>query len=647
MSATLQMTAGIAWTPTAEIIAGANITRFMTHADCTTYAELEQRASEAPDWFWERLLTFLEVRFYKPFEHVVDMSGGLPFPRWCPGATTNLVLNTLDCRSGSERDRVAVIGASEDGTTRSWTYAELQAEVERIASGLAALGLKRDDIVGIYMPMIPETAAAFLALAKLGCVAMPLFSGFGAAAIATRLIDSQAVAVITVDGTQRKGRFLTMKTVLDEALASVPTVRAVMVVRNGAGTVAMTEGRDHWWHDLQGPPVATAELDAEQPLLLLYTSGTTGRPKGTVHTHCGIIAKCGQDSRFHWDLKAEDSVLWIADMGWSAGPRLIASCLLAGAAVTLVEGATDYPDHDRLWRLIEQHGITIFGLSPSLARSLRARCDQSIDRYDLSSLRVMISSAEPWDRDSWIWTHEKVGRGRVPIMNVSGGTEMGSILATRIIHPLKPGAFHGPVLGTGADIVDEHGRSMPRGELGELVMRSACIGTTRGLWKDPERFLDSYWRIIPDMWVQGDWASRDADGFWFLHGRSDDTIKVSGKRVGPAEIEEVLIGAVEVADAAVVGVPDAVTGSAVVCVVMPMPGISADRALADRLARDIAGRLGTSFRPKRILFVSDLPRTRNMKVMRRVVRSALTGVDAGDLTALLNPEAVAELRALA
>lgn len=638
--------ADVVWRPSAEEIASANITHFMRMTGISDYRELERKASAEPEWFWERLIAFLGVHFQKPYSQLLDLSRGLAFPAWCVGGTTNLVLNAVDrwVQPGGRSDELALIWEAESGEVRQLTYTQLDAEVGRVAAGLLELGLRDGDVVGIYMPMLPETAIAFMAIAKIGCVALPLFSGFGVAAVAARLRAGDAKAAVTVDATPRRGKAIPMKQVLDEAAADAPLLRHVIVVNRSHTNPVMQQGRDHWFEELgRGlAPPATAELDAEHPVMLLYTSGTTGAPKGTVHTHCGMSVKCGQDSRFHWDLKPGDRVLWISDMGWSGGSRLIASAFLAGATVMLVEGGPDYPDEDRLWRLVERHKITTFGVAPSLVRALRVHGDAP-RRYDLMSLRVFVSAAEPWDRESWMWLFQVAGDGRVPIMNFSGGTEMGSIIATNMIFPLKPGAFHGPVLGTGADVVDEKGVSRPVGEWGELVMREPCIGLTRSLWKDDDRYLSSYWAQIPGMYTQGDWASRDAQGFWHLHGRSDDTIKVSGKRTGPAEIEQVVMATGLAKDTAAIGVPDAKTGSAIVVAVIAARGVDLE-SLPGAIKSAVARQLGSSFRPSRVLVVPDLPRTRNMKVMRRLVRAVLADDPLGDISSLANPESIETLR---
>ena len=636
----------IAWRPSEAVRRDANWTRFVLHCGLPDYAALAARASADPEWYWGALAAWLRFRFRRPPDRMLDLAGGIAHPRWCLGATANLYDSAVTAALEQDPVRPAVIWDGEAGAEQACSYAELDRDAAALAAGLKSLGLGPGDVVGFYLPMLPQTVAAFMACARLGCIALPLFSGFGADAVAQRLALSGARALITADGTRRRGRVVAMKPVIDAALRGHDGVRHVVVLRHAGLDVPMAAPRDIWWHALvagagQAPP--PRELPAEQPVLLMYTSGTTGPPKGTVHTHCGLGIKIGQDARLTLDIKAGDRLLWPTDFGWFGGTVTILGALLAGATLVIAEGAPTFPDPGRMWRLIERHRVTHFGTAPTLARMLRREADGLLDRHDLSSLRAIPSSGEAWDRETWSWVMERIGRGPAPILNFSGGTEMCAIVASNILFPQKPASFNGPVPGTGGDIVGPDGRSLPPGEIGELVMREACIGTTRGLWRDERRYIESYWSQVPGMWVQGDLASRDDDGFWFLHGRSDDTLKVAGKRVGPTEIEEALLATGTVTEVAAVGLPDAVTGSAVVCVAVPAAGQAGDDAHARALADAAAAALGRAFRPKRVVFVADLPKTRSMKVMRRVVRATLAGQPPGDLSSLVNPEAVQDL----
>ena len=649
-----------AWRPSEAFRAAANWRAFMDAEGLVDYPELERRAAQDPPWFWNALLRHLDIRFRRPYATVLDQSAGPPWPKWCVGGTMNMTESLLDRHLAAGRGaHPAVVWEGEDGSIRTLSYAELSTQVNRVASGIESLGLRPGDAVGVYLPMAPEVAVAFLALARVGCIVLPMFSGFGAAAIATRLNDAEAVALIGADFCMRRGRRVDMRAAAIEAAREVPTLRHLVVVQHDAARAGPgapeTTRRDadgvHWkevhWARLveAGSPRHTArEVSAEHPLMIVYTSGTSGRPKGTVHTHCGLTAKTGEDFLLCFDLKPQDRLLWMTDFGWLVGPLQVTAALLAGATVVMAEGTPDYPETDRLWRLVARHRVSFLGIGPTVARMMKRHGGHPCRQHDLSCLRVAASTGEPWDPDAWAWVCGSVLEGNAPLMNYSGGTEVGGLLATNVLYPIKPASFSGPIPGTGADIVDEQGNSVAPGQVGELVMRQACIGMTRGLWRDPERYLDSYWRRIPGMWVHGDWASRDDDGSWFIHGRSDDTIKIAGKRTGPAEIEALLLATHQVVDAAAVAIPDAVKGAALVCVVIPADGVPASAGLRAELADAVVSGLGRSFRPRRIVFCSDLPRTRNLKTMRRVVRAALLDEHPGDLSTLMNPEAVDAIR---
>src|SRR5450631_1971234 len=639
---------GFVWYPSDAFKRDSNWAAFIAAENLADYPMLERKAAEDPEWFWDALIRFLGVQFVKSYSRVLDQSKGIEWPQWCVGATGNMTLSLLDRHLAAGRgDHDAIVWEGEDGTRSRLSYQQLAHEVNRFASGLAALGFGSGDAVGIYLPMVPEVAVAYLALARLGCIILPLLSGFGAAAITVRLNDAEAVAVITADGSLRRGKPVEMKRVLDEAIRDVPTLRHVVVARRLGTDVPMQAGRDAWWSDVTArgrDDFAAVELPAEHPLMIVYTSGTTGRPKGTVHTHCGVTVKTGEDFILCFDLKPTDRLMWMTDFGWLVGPLQVTAALLAGATCVLAEGTPDYPETGRLWRLVQDHKISFLGCGPTIARMMMRYGNSDISKYDLSSLRVVASTGEPWDPDSWMWIYENALRRRGPLMNYSGGTELGGLVATNVLFPIKPASFSGPIPGTGADIVDAEGHSVGAGTVGELVMRQACIGTTRGLWRDPQRYIDNYWSRFPGMWMHGDWASRDADGSWFVHGRSDDTIKIAGKRTGPAEIESLLLATHRVSDAAAASVPDPIKGSAVVCTVIAAPDETPGDDLAAILSNAIVNGLGGSFRPKQVLFVRDLPRTRNMKTMRRVIRAVLLNEKPGDLSALFNPEAVDELQ---
>ncbi|MFN3337752.1 MAG: AMP-binding protein, partial [Thermomicrobium sp.] len=415
--------------------------------------------------------------------------------------------------------------------------------------------------------MLPETALVTLALGWLGAIAVPIFSGFGPEAVATRLQDSEAAFLVTADAFPRRGQLVRLKEIADRALAHCPTVRRVLVVRRSGTDIPWVSNRDHWWHERLAAvsigPAATL-TDATSPYMLIYTSGTTGRPKGTVHVQAGFPIKAAHDLAYCFDVQTDDRVLWLTDLGWMMGPWLIQGTLLLGATAVLYEGTPDWPTADRLWQLVARHRITVLGLTPTVVRALMARNAAPQERHDLSSLRAFGSTGEPWNPTPWWWLFETVGARRRPIINYSGGTEIGGgIVGCTTIEPQAPCAFTGPVPGMAADVVDEAGRSV-RGRVGELVIRQPWVGMTAGFWRDPDRYLATYWSRWPHLWVHGDWALVDDSGFWYILGRSDDTLKIAGKRLGPAEVESVAVAHPAVQEAAAIGIPDPVKGEALV-----------------------------------------------------------------------------------
>ena len=625
----------------------APLARFMAQHGLAGYDALIERADRDPEWFWPAVMQFHGLHFFRPFARVLDLSKGPEWAEWCVGGTTNIAWNCLDrTLRRVPAEKPAIIWEGEDGTRREVSYARLRDTVAKAAGGLQALGIGKGDVVGLFMPSVPETIAAFLAIASIGAIALPMFSGFGAQAVTERLADSGAVAVITVDRTLRRAKPIEMAEVIDAARANLPSLRHVVVVPRDP---LNPDPRWLSWDDFlsAGPPAAPVELPAETPAMLVYTSGTTGKAKGTIHSHCGFMTKVALDFGLILDLRPKDRLLWMSDMGWLTGPILAVAVPMTGATMLLAEGVPDYPEPGRLWRLAQDNRISFLGVAPTMVRAFMQHPGDTIAQYDLSKLRVTAATGEPWTPEAWNWFREKVCHGRVPILNYSGGTEIGGgILAGTILHPdVKPCGFAGPIPGMGARVVDADGRPVPPGEVGELALSRPSIGLTRGLWHDPGRYIESYWSKLPGLWLHGDFASVDEDGDWFIHGRSDDTIKIAGKRTGPVEIETLLLATGKVAEAAAIGIPDPVKGSAVVCVCVPARGVEETPALVEELRRAVAGGLGSSFRPKEVAFVSDLPKTRSMKIMRRVVRSVWIGDPLGDLSGLVNPEAVDQLRA--
>ncbi len=640
----------IAWRPDPD--QRTNLHRFMERVGVPDYAALLSWATDDVGRFWDATLEDLGVEFYRPYDRILDTSDGIEFPAWCVGGRMNIVHNLLDKWQGTEvAARDAVRYESESGKVQALTYRELHREVNRCASALRALGLGKGDAVGLYMPMTPELVVAFLAVAKIGGVILPLFSGYGSGAVATRLSDGEAKALFVANGMTRRGRSIPMKPVADDALADAPSVQHVVVYPHVPDLdVPMTPGRDRTWDELMerasGSPESaeTERTEAEDPVMLIYTSGTTGRPKGAVHTHCGFPVKAAQDMAHPMDLRPGEVMWWMSDMGWMMGPWLVFGTLLNAATMVLFDGAPDYPGPDRTWAMCARHGVTHLGVSPTLVRALMAHGPAPVEQHDLSSLRAVGSTGSPWDPESWRWLFEHALESRKPILNYSGGTEIsGGIVCGTFLTPLKPGAFSGPVVGMDADVVNDRGEPV-RGEVGELVIRQPWIGMTRGFWGDRERYLDSYWRRHPGLWTHGDFAAIDADGLWYILGRSDDTIKVAGKRLGPAEVEAVLNAHPAVLESAAIGVPHDLKGQEVVAFCVLAAGHEPSEELRADLVARLVDALGKPLKPREVRFAAALPKTRNAKVMRRLIRAAYLGGDLGDTSSLEAPETVDAVR---
>jgi len=638
------------WHPTPELIAQSNLQRFVNKHGLGSYDELMQRSTTDIAWFWDTVLRDLDIQFYKPYSRVVDLSEGKPWAHWCVNGEMNVIHNMLDKYADTPTDdKIAIKSETEDGTSRVLTYKELREEVNKMAGALRSLGLGKGDAIGVFMPMVAEIVIAMLAIIKIGGIFLPLFSGFGASAIVSRLKDANAKALFTAAGTYRRGKFCAMKPIADEAGSQIPTLQHLLV---------LNQAREWLLENLKAssPPRGlnysfdeepTERTGAEDSIMIIYTSGTTGQPKGAVHTHCGFPIKAAQDMWQGLDLHPDETLFWMTDMGWMMGPWEVFGVLLLGATMMLYDGAPDFPRPDRVWSLVDRHKVTALGVSPTLIRALRRHGDEIVHRHDLSSLRKFASTGEPWNPDPWMWLFQNVGRGKLPIINYSGGTEIsGGIVMGNVLTPMKPCAFSGPLPGMAADVADENGKSV-RGRVGELVIREPWIGMTRGFWRDPQRYIESYWSRWPDVWVHGDWAAIDEDGLWYILGRSDDTIKIAGKRVGPAEVESILVAHPQVSEAAAVGVPDPIKGEALVCFCVLRKGVNGNVDLAAELKGNVARDLGKALAPHDVIFVADIPKTRNAKVMRRVARAAYLGEQLGDTSALENPASLEDIKRLA
>jgi acetyl-CoA synthetase len=643
-------TAEIAWRPTQEYIENANVGRLLARFGVSTIDELRAAAVSDIARFWEMVVEDLTIPFAESYERVMDDSAGIEWTKWFTGGQINMTAVCVD-RWASDLQvagREAVVCQREDGSIERLTYAELRAEIDALALGLRDLGVERGDYVGVFMPMTPRAVVASYAVAKIGAVYLPIFSGFAPSAVAARLSDAGAKVLITADGGARRGKDAAIKPVADEVAALVPTLERVILAREQGNAVAFDPARDVEYEELvaahRGKQLEPAATGSEDPVMIGYTSGTTGSPKGSVHVHGGFTVKMISEVAYQMDLHAGEKFMWVTDMGWIMGPVNMLGAHGLGATMVMMEGAPDWPAPDRLWKLVESESINVLGISPTLIRALRSAGDEHARGHDLSALRVLGSTGEPWNASPYRWLMDVAG-GRVPIINISGGTEVGAcFLSPFVTEPIKVCSLGGPSLGMDIDVFDAAGNSI-RGEVGELVCKQAWPAMTRGVLGDTERYLSSYWRTYPGVWRHGDWAMVDEDGSWFLYGRSDEAINVAGKRLGPAEVESILVADPRVVEAAAIGVPDETKGEAVWCFAVAVPGAAAEPELPAELAAAVAEELGRPFKPSRVVIVPALPKTRSAKILRRAVRATALGEDPGDLSSAENPESLDAIRA--
>ena len=639
-SAKIAAVAGFTWVPSEEQLSSANVARLAGSLGCSSYDELHRVSIEEPDRFWRAVVDDVGIPLARGWDAVLDDSRGIEWTTWFEGARLNVAEACVHRWAREMPEREAAVWVPEEGERRSLTWGELSLEVRRLAEALLELGVGEGDVVGTFLPMAPEAAIASHACAHVGAVQVPIFSGFAGPAVSSRLVDAGAKLVLTADASYRRGKLVPMKEVLDEALADAPSVEHVLVWRRAGVECPMTPGRDSWWEDAVDGRPGTLEpvaVESEAPYLLAYTSGTTGKPKGALHVQGGFLLSIVRETAYQADLRSGDRVLFSTDMGWIMGPWTVVGAMGCGATVVFMEGAPDRP-HDRVWRIVADEQVTMLGVSPTLVRALIPHGEPTAD---VSSLRCVVTTGEPWNRGPYEWLDEYVcGGGRIPIVNCSGGTEVGAcFLSVTMLEPTKPVSVGFSALGEDMDVFDDRGRPV-RGEVGELVCKRAWPGMTRGIWGDPERYLETYWRRFPGVWTHGDWASIDEDGYWFLHGRSDDTLNIAGKRIGPSELESAAVGHAAVAEAAAVGIPHDVKGEVawLFCVLAP----GAD-ATSEEVSAAVAHELGKAFAPDRVVFVSALPKTRSAKIVRRAVRARALGQDPGDVSTLENPESLEEI----
>ncbi|MFC8055043.1 AMP-binding protein [Bacillus cereus] len=636
------------WFPTEEYKEKTRLYGWMKSLGYEDYETFYNKSIEETAWFWGEAEKAVGYQWMKPYTEVLDLENGTPFAQWYNGGTCNVVESVLSRWLADEETRIqpALQYEGENGASKSFTYEELDGWVSRVANGLKHAGIEKGDRVTIYMPMIPETVVAMLAVMKIGAIISPIFSGFASDAVMTRVQAAGSKMIITADGFSRRGKIVSLKDEVDKACVHCPTVEKVVIVRH-AGNDFTPHNYDFSWSALEKekPFTHAEEMHSDAPLMLIYTSGTTGKPKGTVHTHAGFPLKAAFDAGFGMNIKQGDRVLWVTDMGWMMGPFLLFGSLINGATMVMYEGVPDFPEADRLWETVDKYEITHLGISPTLIRALMAKGDEYVNKHSLKSLEVFASTGEPWNPDPWMWLFETVGKSNVPICNYSGGTEIsGGIFGNVLIKPIAPISFNASLPGMAAVVLDDQGNPI-RDEVGELCLEKPWVGMTKSFWEDDERYVNTYWSRFENKWVHGDWVIYDGEQY-IITGRSDDTLNIAGKRIGPAEYESILVKHNDVIEAAAIGVPDDVKGEVCHCFVVLRDNVTFTGELKKELMSLVNSHIGKALCPKDIHVVEDLPKTRNSKVMRRVIKAAYLGKELGDLSSLVNPEVVPFIQGL-
>ncbi|MGP4059956.1 AMP-binding protein [Halobacillus sp. H74] len=637
-----------AWIPTAEQKERTRLYQWMKKHGYTDYEDFQKKSVNDIEWLWDEAVQELGIEWYTPYKKTLDTSNGIAYPNWFVEGEMNVAHNALDkwAEDPSKKDDVALYWEGDNGDKCEYTYEELQQEVNAIANGLENNGITHGDVVTLYMPMLPETLIAMLAVSKVGAVFSPAFSGYKADAIATRIQASKAKALITADGFHRRGKTIPMKEEADFAADQCPSLEHVFVVERAGIEIDWNEYRDLPWSHLRKNETVyrAAVKKADDPYMLIYTSGTTGKPKGAVHTHAGFPIKSAFDAGICMDVTKDDTLFWYTDMGWMMGPFLVYGGLMNGASIVMFEGTPDYPEPDRLWELVENYQVTHLGISPTLIRSMMKHGEEWIEKHDLSSLKLIGSTGEPWNTEPWNWLFKHAGNQKVPIFNYSGGTEIsGGILGNVLVKPIQPVTFNAALPGMDVNVFDESGQPLLN-EVGELVLLKPWVGMTNSFFEDDERYEQTYWSRFKDTWVHGDWVIKDEEGYYTITGRSDDVLNVAGKRLGPAEVESVLVEHDAVIEAGVVGVPHDIKGEEPIAFVVTKPDTEPSEDLLTQLKNHLEQKLGKALAPKKLFIVDDLPKTRNAKVMRRAIKTAYLNEPAGDLSALENPDSVEQIR---
>ena len=634
------------WSPRKEDIDSACVSELMRRFGIADYEDYYRFSVERPADYWREVVDYLRIQWKKPYTNYVDVTRSPAFPEWFVGGELNWVDSVLAWADvPAQVGQIAVVGEREDGSSSTITYEALRLRVHSFAGGLLALGVSRGDRVGLLIENGVEATVSFMAIAYIGAIAVPLFSGFGADAVISRLSSCGTSALIATSGFSRRGRRVQTRALVDEVLQKLPQISRV-IWKRAPGEALAAGGFTDWdsVSALGSPAAVSAAMSPNAPFMVIYTSGTTGKPKGPVHTHGSFPLKIAHDSAVHFNIKPGDVLCFPADMGWIAGALIMCAGLMRGATVVCYDGAPDFPDWSRMSRLIERYKVTHFGSAPTLIRGMSTNAAIGL-AGDRSTVRVLITAGECIDPEHFIWFYQSFGENRCPIINYTGGTEVsGALMANVVVKPIVPAGFNTCSPGVLADVVDTAGKPLTN-QIGELAIRAPFVGMTKSFWRDDERYLDTYWQTVPGIWIHGDLALHSDAGYFQLLGRSDDTLKIAGKRLGPAEVEEIVLELADVAEVAAIGVSDPVKGQKLVVFVIPANGWRGDaQALTTAVARQVEERLGKPFRPGNVHIVGQFPKTRSSKIMRRLIRAVYTSQPLGDTSSLDNPRSLEEIR---